>query len=257
MSRSEHPYDILDVIRVIKGVWILLIVVPVTFAGIIGAWAYTRAQETPDPHRFWAAVNVPSDLAQTLNVNSQIITAAEEKGLARSEFSSSIAEMASDRGLPYRTIQMSLQIYSSVDGRSVLENALLKLSENVEKYSTDIDLTVLSVIEKRRTLERYFNVLAASDNTTQDVATTAAVASGLASIVSASRELDADVARFATLGSGPLEIVTPVSGPDILPNTRWIRFPVAAGFTGLLAVLFVAFTLDGIRHSTARRMKKA
>jgi uncharacterized membrane protein len=40
-------------------------------------------------------------------------------------------------------------------------------------------------------------------------------------------------------------------------NLRWVRFPVVAGTAGLLAVLFVAFTLDGIRIATASRRGRA
>lgn len=255
MSDTERTYDLLDILRVIKGVWRWALLVPVLAACVVGAWAYFGNQTAGLPLRAQTVLRFPA---------AAFLTDAAER-LARSitpkPSSNEAAIVVATEELPsqfaptYRTVRLIVDTAADIDGQALLETAVLRFEQVVQTFDTQNQLEALEIAAQRDLLTGYLTAL--DDQTSSDPSSddTTAKANSAASLVSALTDLNAQMQQVRERGSGPVVVVSPIEGQSVGSGMRWLRFPIVAAVGGLLAVLFVAFTQDGIRLAAARRRR--
>lgn len=252
MSETERTYDLLDILRVIKGVWRWALLVPVLGACVVGAWAHFGNQTAGLPLRAHTILTFPA-AAFHADAAERLVRSITPK-LSANEAAIVIAteELPSQFAPTYRTVRLIVDTVD-IDGQALLETAVLRFEQVVQTFDTQTQLETQEIAAQRDLLTGY---LAALDDQTPSNANdvdTIAKANSAASLVSALTDLNAQMQQVRERGSGPVVVVGPIEDQPVGSSLRWLRFPIVAAVGGLLAVLFVAFTLDGIRLAAARR----
>jgi hypothetical protein len=237
VTETERTYDLLDILRVIKGVWRWALAISLLAAIVAGAWAYFRSQDVSLPVRSEAVLRFPAEAFAAGEIEKELRPRGATRPGDGKTFEVSVTELTDQFSAPYRTVNVTFDTIRGVDGEGLLEAAIGRLADGVQSF----DASTLGV----------------DVQTGQVSDETVARAAAAASIVSTLNDLEMQMQKLQTRGSGPLDIVEPVETYLLTDNLRWVRFPVVAGIAGLLAVLFVAFTLDGIRIATASRRGRA
>lgn len=255
LPRSEEVYDILDVIRVVRGVWVAAAVVAATAACLVGLWAFPSAREVADLSGVEAIITVPTGSVGMSDVRKELLAIATASGEAGPSFAPAIEEIPSEAGPTYRSLRVRISSPVSRDEGQWLDEVVRRISVAVDQYDADINQQSAEIDRRRHLIEGLLDRLVTTTET-QSAVTTAATASAFASLVSTLSDLEDDTRELAERGRGPL-VVTKSEPPSVVvSNLQWLRFPIVAAIAGVLAVLLVGFTIDGIRLAEARRRQK-
>ncbi|MBN9332135.1 hypothetical protein [Devosia sp.] len=252
MAETERTYDLLDILRVIKGIWLWVVLVPVLSAIVVGVWASMSSENASLPFRSQAIVRFPTDAFPSGEVERLI----QPSGSNVSEQFAQVVlvEEVPGRLAPdYKTLKLTLDSASAAEGDAALEALVHLLAEGVQSFDTQNQLMMRDIADKRELLTNYLAALDEAPSSPQSAEELIARANSAASLVSALGSLDAQLRQVQEVGGGPLVVVSPVDTQPYAAGLQWIRLPIVAAIGGLLAVLFVAFTQDGLRLAAARR----
>lgn len=255
MSQHDQVYDILDIIRVIHRAAVPVIFVPIIVSVLVGFWTFTSIRDVGFTERVYAVFRVPTSSIEVDEIERSVLVAATALGEDDTAFDAIVEELPIFSGTPYRAVRVVVESKSHVDGRAVLDSAAQMVAASVDAFDADLRRQ-LSVMDERRTVISGYLSKVTEFGPVSSGGAVLAEASTVASLVSAASVLDQDVRRLEQLGQGPLQFLTPIAGPESLSNLRWLRFPIVAWVAALLAVLFVAFTLDGVRLARANGLRK-
>lgn len=254
MSRQEQVYDILDIIRVIRRAVLPVLLVPPVVAFIVGFLSFTGVRDAGFTERVHAVIRMPTSSIEVDEIEKSVLRAATTLGENEANFNINVEEIVAGFRTSYRTLRVTLESRSGVDGRILLESATQTVVAAVDAFDADLQRQLSDIDKRRAAIARY---LAMFTDETRAYGGDGAIAeaNAVASLVSAASIVEQDMRRLADLGRGPLQFVAPIEGPETLSNLRWLRLPIVAWGAALLVVLFVAFTLDGVRLARANRLR--
>ncbi|MBE7734522.1 hypothetical protein [Devosia faecipullorum] len=249
MSETERSYDLLDILRVVKGVWCWLSFVPVMAALLVGIGTFVTQAPSP-ANRTQATVRFPA-AAFTSDPAERLIRSVVDTPSGDNKFLVSGEDIPDLSAPVYRTLRIMVDAAPGTDGQKFAQTALVDFAEAVEEFDQQTALAAQQIAEQRDLLMSY---LADFDQSPPAGPSDAvARANSAAALVSALASLDEQAQDLRQRGSGPLVVVSPPETPSGRSNLRWVRYPIVAAIGGLLAVLFVAFTQDGLRLAAERR----
>ncbi|WEK03795.1 MAG: hypothetical protein P0Y65_16605 [Candidatus Devosia phytovorans] len=252
MSKHDQPYDILDIIRVIRGSWILLLFIPSVVAGTVGFWAFQNISDVEYTRRVQAVISVPELSIEAGTISRAVHSAAAASEIDNRAFVTLLEEIPAGIETPNRTVRIIVESRADVDSLKLLNATIQIIETAVDEFDRDIERQLSDIDARRMILTGYLAAFAEQTSASRPT-TAAADATAISALINASSILEEDARSLAELGRGPLELVTMAEEPEEISSSRWLRFPIVAWIGGLLAVLFVAFTLDGIRLTRARR----
>lgn len=256
LSETEPTYDLLDILRVIKGVWRWAVLVPVLSAGIVGIWANVISEDAGLPFRSQAIVRFPTAAFYAGEVE-RLIQPRRPGSSAEPISGVLVDELPSSTAPSYRTIRLTLDSASIAAGEAALDSSIQQLAQGVRAFDVQNQLVTHDIEGKLGLLEGYLAAVSDGPSAENNSDEIIAKANTAALLVSALENLNVQLQQVRKQGSGPLVLVSQAETLPYATGLRWVRLPIAAAIGGLLAVLFFAFTQDGIRHAIARRRSRA
>lgn len=230
-----------------------MILVPALLAGTLGFWAYANLRDASPPNQAQAIVRFPASAFPVGMAERELRSAPELISEDQNSYVLSIEDIPGILQPTYRTLRLTLTS-AQLDTSALLQATVDQLARAVSAFDAESQTQVEEIARYRDTLAGYLNVFDSATPSTVD-ANTVAEASAVAALVDAMQTLETREEGLSLSGRGPLDILQPVLTINVTPSLRWIRFPIVGAIGGLVAVLFMAFTLDGLRIATARRQR--
>lgn len=258
MRSQDDEYGLLDVIAVLRRVWVILVVLPAIAAAALGYWAYKTDSGRENRLIVTSVISLPATDRPIIDFQQQLqVTAAgfDTGDRAAADATLTAIDLPSSTGDGLNNVSLSISFKPGVDGSRLMQALLASIGNTVRERHYDPEL--LARIDLLETRQARLNALwedltkrppASSDSTLSNEALT------LSSLSIAVSLLGADLTVAKASATQALTILGQPGEPvPAEKSMRWTRLPIAAFIGTALFILFATFTIDSIRLAMRRR----
>lgn len=256
LSDFDESYDLLDVLRVVKNVWVFIVFIPMLVALALGSWGYISSHEESPHSRSRATIRIPAGAFQAGAAERILNETPELIAIDGESHTLSIIDIPSAFQPVYRTLQLTLVAAPGMDSRALLKEAIEWLQSAFLETRVQNEQEIGKLKGYRRVLAEYFDLFESNAFPESVDARTVSEASAALSLIDAIQELDGRIENLEELRQSSLELLEPATLVRSEPSLRWIRFPIFGAVGALIVVLFVAFTIDRLQIAAARRQRE-
>ena len=262
MQSHNEEYGILDVLAVLRRIWILLLLLPIGAAAVVGLWAYSSDPSGRDRLVISSRMSLPVADRTTLDFQQALETAASKIGASGSDGDAiklTVFDLSPTPVDGMSIIQLTIDFRPDVDGRRLIDDMLVMIGNEVARRHLDLaqDARTAGLEARYATLQNLWTSLTSGQVLPLEAnrRPTPDGASNLGELSIALSLLEANLSDSRNRVEQVWSVLDPPGEPTATQRSfRWVRLPIAAFVGTLLFILLIAFTADTIRMAMRRRI---
>ncbi|MEO9298582.1 hypothetical protein [Devosia alba] len=262
MQSHNEEYGILDVLAVLRRIWILLLLLPLGAAALVGIWAYSSDPSGKDRLVISSRISLSVADQNTLDFQQILETVASDIGASGSDSAAvnlTIFNLTQTPVDGMSIVQLTIDFRPDVDGTRLIHGMLDIIGDKVARRHLDPeqDASTEALEARHATLLSLWTSLTDGQDlpTEPDRRPPTDGVSNLAELSIALSLLEDTLSDTRNRAEELWSVLEPPGEPAATQRSfRWVRLPIAAFVGTLLSILLIALTVDTIRMAMRRRI---